>query len=278
MKRCDATDLAPAGDTPLQDDGSTEERRMTKINVARLSIAALLALGSACASKSVDIGDDQPAEVLGQSLSDYAGQWEGYAEAYEWDDDTDRVRITLDANGNGVLEVGEAEPLPPPVRGEPYPPSVADDLNGMIGIPYVSGILSGFAYTVTEARVESTRIKFDVASGELMADWCGLYEPHLVTPAPGQGGEPFHACSPYAHLGYTSDGTTCWVGPDGTMEADCFDLNCIHTCSCTETECTSTNAEAYDVQLDAVLENEGEELEGTLVLPGSRVVVRMTRM
>ena len=249
---------------------------MTNSYLTKLSIAAALCTGGAlgCAGKSVDIGDDQPAQALGQSLSDYAGQWVGYAEAQEWDDGTDSVRITLDSDGNGTLEVGEAAALPPPVLNEPYPPG---SQGGPLNLP-ISGIVSGFSYTIEGARVESKRIKFGLASGELYDEWCGLYEPQLNTPDPGNAGEPFYSCSIAAASGWSSDGTTCWVGSDPAQEIPCAGLDCIHTCGCTETECTSLNAEAEDVELDAVLENEGAELEGTLVIPGSRVVVRMTRM
>lgn len=40
-------------------------------------------------------------------MSDYAGVWDGYAEAFTRNDGTDRIRITLDSQGMGTLNDGD---------------------------------------------------------------------------------------------------------------------------------------------------------------------------
>src|SRR6476659_3835989 len=87
------------------------------------SLIALLGASTGCGSDGgkVDLGNDNVAKT-GEKLSDYAGDWKGYAEAFHFDDGTDTVAIKLDRHGNGVIEVGEADPLPPPKADEIYPP------------------------------------------------------------------------------------------------------------------------------------------------------------
>src|SRR4051812_1872769 len=59
-------------------------------------------------SGSVDVGRN-----VGSQLADYAASWDGYAEAYVFDDGSDHVRIPLDAAGQGTLVVGDQAPPPP---------------------------------------------------------------------------------------------------------------------------------------------------------------------
>jgi hypothetical protein len=64
-----------------------------------------VARGGCSSSHKVDIGEGhEPTAVSGESLSDYAGVWDGYAEAFTWDDGTDHIRITLDSAGTGTLQ------------------------------------------------------------------------------------------------------------------------------------------------------------------------------
>src|SRR5262245_13244546 len=120
-----------------------------------------------CASSSsgrVDIGDGHgPAMALGASLTDYAGVWDGYAEAFMWNDGTDRVRITLDAAGAGTLEVGSSPALPAPDPAHGYPPG-ENDLYTNVTQANVPVLIAGFGYPVRGARVESNRIRLSTAT------------------------------------------------------------------------------------------------------------------
>jgi hypothetical protein len=102
------------------------------------SLAVLLSLAIGCSgSHKVDVGEGhEPTAVTGESLMDYAGVWDGYAEAFTWNDSTDHVRITLDETGKGTFEVGEADPLPPPDPDHGYPPG-SDDPYGKLTVANV---------------------------------------------------------------------------------------------------------------------------------------------
>lgn len=228
----------------------------------------LAGLGSGCGAEVVDIGDNEPPAVLGASLSDYEGTWVGYAELAAWSDGSDTVRLILDENGNGVIELGEAEPLPTPVAGESYPPGVGEE-NPMLGfLEPVWGVLSGFSYPIEGAVVESKRIRMESATMALYEDWCGLIEPVEVV------GEP----STYNCVGFTGYGSSedgCFTGPQSDQPVDCDILACIQVCTCDEASCGASPG--ADIRLDAALEMDGEELEGSFEVPQGRYFVRMTR-
>src|SRR5450432_936374 len=109
--------------TGLRANGFARDRRLTasevRIMMKNVGSRALVALlcgagfSAACSGGgAVNIGNTA---VIGSQLSDYAASWDGYAEAYTFmPDGSDRVRLTIDANGQGTLEVGNAALLPPP--------------------------------------------------------------------------------------------------------------------------------------------------------------------
>src|SRR4051812_42637128 len=80
------------------------------------NIIALLtcttALNACASNKPVDLGDDKTGTTA-QGLAAYEGAWDGYVEAYKFPSGSDRVRITLDAEGQGTIEVGDAPAIPP---------------------------------------------------------------------------------------------------------------------------------------------------------------------
>jgi len=229
---------------------------------------ALAGITSGCGAKSVDIGDNEPPAVLGASLSDYEGTWVGYAELATWNDGTDTVRLILDENGNGVIEFGEAGPLPAPVAGESYPPGDGE-ANPMLGFfDPTWGVISGFSYPIEGAVVESERIRMGSATNVLYSDWCGLIEPLEVGEEPGT-----YNC--IGTLGYSSDPNGCVASPSG-LPLDCDTLACVQLCTCDETSC-GVAVGGHDIRLDAELEMEGEELEGSFEVPQGRYFVRMTR-
>src|SRR5262245_9474401 len=80
--------------------------------------AALMLLSVACS------GGDPTVTTSGNQVSDYAATWDGYAEAFTFEDGSDRVRLTIHANGEGTIEVGDSAPLPPPTDPNVgYPPT-----------------------------------------------------------------------------------------------------------------------------------------------------------
>src|SRR5690242_19998883 len=89
-----------------------------------LALAALLAPLAACGGSDdpVDLGHDDP-RSLGSALSDYAGAWEGRAEAYEFDDGSDRLQLEIRSDGTGDLLLGDSR-LPAPDPNHGFPPSL----------------------------------------------------------------------------------------------------------------------------------------------------------
>lgn len=240
--------------------------------LSRIAAAlALTAMASGCGSKTVDIGDDREPAVLGASLSDYEGSWTGYAELAEWSDGTDTVRLILDDNGNGVLEVGDADELPPPVADEGYPPGPLDsDARPMLGFEPVNGVISGFSYPIANAVVESKRIRLSSSSGELFSEWCALQTPSIAV---GTFPETYTCLG---SSGYSVSEEGCFIGPQSDIPVNCGQLACISECTCDADACTSARSND-DIRLDAALDNDGEELEGSLDTPQGRFQVRMTR-
>jgi hypothetical protein len=229
---------------------------------------ALAGMASGCASKSVDIGDSDTS-VLGASLSDYQGTWVGYVELAEWDDGTQTVRLELDENGDGVLEFGEADPLPPPAADEGYP--LSDAPASVLGGPPsgVVSVVSGFSYPVSGAIVESERIRMGSSSRELYREWC-----ELMTPVLQEVGTDVYSCLP--NVGSSIDENGCYLGNDEQTPIDCGLFACQHVCECQESGC-SINTDVDNIRMDAELEAEGEELEGSFEVPQGRYSIRMTR-
>jgi hypothetical protein len=245
---------------------------------AVLWVAATTVLGCSDGG-TVDIGDDNAA-TLGQQLEDFAGNWDGYAEAYRFTDDSDRVRINLDPNGQGTIEVGE---LPP------YPPASDFNVGYPPGVPmfdYIPHHLEpGFVFSLHSATVDARRIRLSVDAHEPFRPWCQMQTPEVEF---DDGTVMVYGCAVGAE-GRTEDG--CFVTHPMTglyTPIDCVRLDmCNWVCGCTATECdTETalaeNAEAAsNVKLDAALSEGGTVLDGTLLFGAGpnaeRVPIRVTR-
>ena len=237
----------------------------SKLTTVTLVLAAML---GACDDDPVDLGHDGPVGQLGSSLTDYAGTWEGYVEAYEWRDGTDAVRLSLDAAGDGTLEVGDSAPLPPPDADHGYPPT-NEEVGPLSGAP--QGLFPGFSYPIEGAVLEGHRIRLSLWSREIFRDWCELLPPVLDT---NHTEEVLYRCLP--NVGFSGGEDGCFLGPDETP-IDCAKLACVDTCFCDETSCrVAEGSGETDVELDAALASGGEELVGTLLLD-DRITVRMTR-
>jgi hypothetical protein len=235
----------------------------------RLLLLPLLASLGACSSDPVDLGRDNP-KVLGATLSDYAGTWDGFAEAFEFSDGTDAVHLVLDGDGNGELWLGEADPLPAPEADRGYPPGT----RALGLVDSAEGAVAGFGYPIVDGAVEDNRLRLNSSKGELYREWCDLQTPHVV-----QNATPsYYACLPFAGFGTTDNGE-CILGESLENVIDCGLPACLTRCECNEDDCAvSPHLLSPDIRVDATLEGDGDSFVGTLVLGPERINVRLTRM
>jgi hypothetical protein len=231
--------------------------------------------------------------VVGSQLSDYVATWDGYAEAYSFSPDgSDRVRMTIGANGQGTLEVGN-EPmlLPPTDPNLGYPPEITDN----------SGMYEGFLYPTHAAAISANRIQLGIDSFDVYTAWCALQTPVLVNAflLPDGGTQRFYGCLPNWGTGPNSapdGGPDAGLGcaltpPDGgaIVPVDCDKITLCQigagACSCSASSCTSrsvpsgTPPNQYPTELDAALDGTGRTLTGTLALPNGigRITVHLTK-
>ncbi len=129
------------------------------MTTTRVLLLVPLALAACSDGEPVDIGQD------GSGVSDFAGSWDGYAEAYTFNKyyRSDRVRVTLDANGEGTLEVGDAPLLPGPLD-----PVEA----GYNRFQDAKDFIPGFRYPLEDVDVVVGRLRFGVDPWALYASWC----------------------------------------------------------------------------------------------------------
>lgn len=257
-----------------------------KRKIAWVLAAAVSALG--CSSgdgESVNLGENDPVKT-GERLSDYAASWDGYVEAYEFPDSgSDRIRLVLDENGHGHLEFGDLPALTPPTDpdvGYPHEAGAERSVDALAG-PLGDPLSEGFRYTVLDAAVNEQRIQLAVWEYELFEEWCELQTSVLLEPEDPERG---YSCLPNGILRSRSQGddTVCTlVTSSSEAETDCgkFVLCRNQACSCDAEGCVASPPpeppDAPPTRLDAALQQEGNELVGTLLLSGERFNVRLTR-
>lgn len=212
---------------------------------------------------TVDIGNDG---VTGANLIDYVDNWDGYTEAQALVFGSDRVRLKLTGDGQGMVVLGEDQTYPPATDPNLGYPTNEDVMSSIIKPSMFRG---GFAYPVHGVKVEARRIRFTVSTNDFYKTWC-----ELQTPV-DSGQDGVYSCAPN---GYSR-------GPDGTcVSADTAagpggPINCgkaalctgPQICACTATSCTSNRD--ISTQFDAALREQGTLLEGTF----NSVTVRMQR-
>ncbi len=249
-----------------------------------------LTLAACTSDPPIDLG--KQTEANGSSLSAYAGDWRGYVEAYKFEDGTDSLRLTLDAQGSGALVVGEREPTP------------VTDLSSNY-VPYTvhgSELIAGFAYPIHDAGLSDMRIRMETGTIERYRDWCShlsprAYSKYVLPPFAGVGGVVWAeggGGTGGVHGTYETDYSCTelqdkWIHrhADGTCEEQprrgdlpvvavpCGTWGCQEFCECTAERCSAREAANTPVRIDAVLRD--DRLEGTLVLSESRFQVRLTR-
>jgi hypothetical protein len=178
--------------------------------------------------------------TVGANLSDYAGTWDGYAQAYSFlPDGSDHVRLTIAANGQGTLQLGDAPLLPAPTDQNVGFPTEAAAANLISGPRSPVSILNeGVLYPIHNAQVQTGRIQAGLKPNDYYAAWCALQTPvansHLVlsatngalivplapnggtlSPDPGDGGSPSSSSNPDA--GYP--GGSAWYADAGSLYA-----------------------------------------------------------
>jgi hypothetical protein len=238
------------------------------LNHYSVAITPFILALAACSSDAskVDLGDDNRGTVA-QSLAAYEGTWDGYAEARTFESGSDRVRITLDAEGNGTIELGDAPAIPPFTDPDSGYPTAWHAPGASVSVRDYVEPHEGFLYPVLEAAVTSGRLKFGFWTTDLVKDWCEAQAPTLLASTP-----PGYSC-----------GESAECAPGNPSACGQYDT-CMSACSCDATSCSSLRDASYKLQLDGALTGDGDTFEGTLLLPGldllndfERVTVRLTR-
>lgn len=258
---------------------------MTRNSILVVPMTALATfLSTACSDAPVDIGDKNPA-LAKSDLAAYAADWDGYAEAYQFEDGTDRVRLVLDDQGQGSLRFGDRALLDAPTDPTAFYPPQSAHTRAWEKSPTFS-IWSGLGYTVRNARVQSERIRLESASTTPFVAYCALQTPYAY--ALGEG----YRCLPYTMphnvasqstdkciIAATTTGSSYSTG-DPTVEVNCEQLAMCGGvslgCTCSETEC-SLDTTQTDLSFDAALDDAQQNLVGTLLIGTERITIRLER-
>jgi hypothetical protein len=242
--------------------------------------------GACSTDGPVDIGHD------GAELSDYAASWDGYGEAVSFPESgSDRVRLILNANGEGTLELGDAPPVPTPTQAEGG--YLVDTSAGGPGTP-TNAFRDGFKYPVHEARVEAGRIRFGIDPFDLYGAWCAL-----VPPVPNPQRPSGYACGVSGSANNLAPDECFFDFPTGdpmepwlTVPTDCgIWVVCGGggPCTCTASACgpnvtpsDGISLDNYPVVVDAAVDPAGTILTGTLAIKEAvdntlRITIRMQR-
>jgi hypothetical protein len=225
---------------------------------------------------SVEIGS---AQTVGAELSDYAATWDGYVEAFNfWPDGSDRVRLTIDASGQGTFEIGNAAPLAAATDPNVGYPSITQ--TNTSGTGTATSLFEGFRYPIHAATVATDRIQLGVDPNELYAGWCQLQTSYDWTAQNGG-----YNCVPLPETENFEPSTgVCTLNfSDGTKQTvDCLKWDeCFMSsvCACTSGGCVANTAPAgarasqYGVELDGVLDTSGTTLTATVTGFGRVTVV-----
>jgi len=243
--------------------------------IALSMLAALGTVAIACSGDApVNIGSTNP-------LLAYAAYWDGYAEAFNFADGSDRVRLALDDQGRGTLEVGDAAALPSPTDPDARYPAAGWNLSSN---DILAQLRPGFRYPVYGVRVESGRIRLAIDFHDLFARWCALQTPHCQNCGAQSTEAPRYECAPRpaSDLIASTAGPGCWAIDETTENPIAID--CVKqalcdqpppcTCDASPTICqcdaTSCSIPAvaggdYPIKIDGALES-STRLVGTFVV------------
>jgi hypothetical protein len=248
-------------------------------------VGTLLVVGACSTQDSVDIGHS------GASLVDFAAHWDGYAEAFQFDHTTsDRVRITLDAGGEGTFQVGDLPPYPPPTDfSKGYPATDRETFETGFGSGHAR-IRPGFQYPIHDGRIQDGRLRFSVDVSDPFDAWCKGQTPILFTdPASTPPLDQYFCVSKAATISPGPPPENC-VQSDGQAESplDCLKYRlCVDPgiCACTAGGCAAAHRQMLLDELDASLDTPRTSMTGTFVLNDDtsdtgvppRLTVKLTR-
>jgi hypothetical protein len=282
---------------------------MSSIRAPHLLLLASVATALACSKGgTISIG---ATTRLGGNLSDYAGAWDGYAEAYTFQpSETDRFRLVLDAQGKGTVQVG-TDPLLPPVTDPTvgYPPGQFDVYETFGQDSLMGGVL----YPVYAVQVREGRIQLGLKPSDVWVGWCALQKSQQIFDhwsPPDAGLADAAGTGPLTDAGVVpvysyrcAYGSQIWNSSSDTWDCstedysmpepsnvfesiDCQRLQLCgeRICACSPTGCTSDPAvpsdagpSHYPVELDATLDSTATTLAGTLIVNFTRVTVHLQR-
>jgi hypothetical protein len=238
----------------------------TRFRNTLVAAACFSALG--CSNDPVNIGDGNQ-EIDKSNLESYAALWDGYVEAHEFRSGSDRVRVSIDESGAGFLQVGDGDALPLPTDPSVgWPPTGATSAEFYVSASLYEGVL----YPLGNVRIESERLRFQLQTNDAFAPFCELQAP--VEQSPGQYGcFPYNGWSPTEH-----GGCAVILEPGGDdVLVDCAKLFiCFDACVCDAMSCTGRPG--LDVPIDAALDDDGDDLVGTIILQDEGVGPRTIRL
>jgi len=263
---------------------------MTILKVVPLSMLVAIAVVSGCSQSKVSIGEEPDAEVK-TGIDAFAGNWDGYIEAYSFNDGTDQVRITVNSDETATIRFGAHELWPPPTDPNvTFPPDFSSYVNNSI-----PDVWSGFSFSLNDVHAEDTRLQATAASNQVFVEWCKL-QPSHETNLDATLNQPF-SCADCPGWVASTDSSACIIPPEsacptrvgGTETAVTADesewVNCLGEretlcqtyfdatgiagiCRCDASGCALSNP-AQNVVLDIALQDNRQTLTGTLVLPVS---------
>lgn len=250
---------------------------MTKFWMGSLSATMMAAVLSGCSNTPVDIGEkDTQGEQTGTSA--LVGTWDGYVEAYTFEDGSDRVRLTVDSQGKGTIRFGNRELIPPPTDPKANYPAFTTNNYWILENPH--RLWSGYEYALQNNLIDAERIRFDIGELQPFESYCALQTPVKVSSDVSS--------SDYACIGESIawDGK-CYVCPPDSgcsydltpdMEVPCEQQNAcagVRFCTCYASRCTAAASQGLPV--DATLDDTHRNLTGTLIYDSQRLTIHLKR-
>jgi hypothetical protein len=123
--------------------------------------------GDAGTRGDAGVADDAGMDGEDRVPADISGTWKGYVENYSFRDTSDAITLRIVSGPNGIT--GHAtfgmSPLPPPVTNPTigYPPGVDPD---------PTAAYPGFPFTIENASLEGSRLRFGISPAEMWKRWC----------------------------------------------------------------------------------------------------------
>lgn len=217
-----------------------------------------------CSSQAANVGDG--AAVDKSALESYVAHWDGYVEAYQFPSGTDRVRIVLNEDGTGYLQVGDGDLLAPVTTTDGFPDEMVEG---------ESWLWDKREYPLVGTRVSADRLHFVVHPTAPYGAWCALQTPNLIS-GTAENGE--YACLHGNGISSSSGSNTCYDTIDNSAPVDCSWAYLCFTCTCTKSACTNQTDPYFDIEVDAALSDDGTKLEGTIVVDKADAGARTIRL